>query len=192
MQNPTWNNNQVHDCCNIIVVQSCYFIIPWQHVLSCMNMAVDLSWWFQQRCSSMFVHQDMDSLFQHARTSLPLCSSQWALYIYISGVRSSGHRVKPNMAAMEALSYVGFSLPTRSFMYTCYVKIAQGDWNRRNSGPPCPPYLASLFAQSATGRSHSIYMYIYGAHWFKLASSTMFTPVNKLKQDVRFYVRSLN
>ena len=112
--------------------------------------------------------------------------------IYISGVRSSGHRLKPNMAAMEALSYVGFSLPTRSFMYTCYVKIAQGDWNRRNSGPPCPTYLASLFAQSATGRSHSIYMYIYGAHWFKLASSTMFTPVNKLKQDVRFYVRSLN
>ena len=22
---------------------------PWQHVLSCMNMAVDLSWWFQER-----------------------------------------------------------------------------------------------------------------------------------------------
>ena len=58
---------------------------------------------------------------------------QWALYI--SGVRSSGHRVKPNMAAMEALSYVGFSPPTRSFMFTCYVKTAQGDWNRRNSGP---------------------------------------------------------
>ena len=50
MQNPTWYNNQVHGSCNI-AVQSCYFIIPWQHVLSCMNMAVDLSWWFhfQQR-----------------------------------------------------------------------------------------------------------------------------------------------
>ena len=54
MQNPTWYNNQVHGCCNI-AVQSCYFIIPWQHVLSCMNNAVDLSWWFQ-RCSSLFVH----------------------------------------------------------------------------------------------------------------------------------------
>ena len=53
--------------------------------------------------------------------------SQWALYI--SGVRSSGHRVKPNMAAMEALSYVGFNPPTRSFMFTCYVKTGQGDWN---------------------------------------------------------------
>ena len=31
------------------------------------------------------------------------------LYIHISGVRFSGHRVKPNMAAMEAMSYVGFS-----------------------------------------------------------------------------------
>ena len=30
MQNPTWYNNQVHGCCNI-AVQSCYFIIPWQH-----------------------------------------------------------------------------------------------------------------------------------------------------------------
>ena len=39
-----------------IVVQSCYFIIPW-HVLSCMYMAVDLTWWFQQHCSSLFVHQ---------------------------------------------------------------------------------------------------------------------------------------
>ena len=69
MQNPTWYNNQIHGCCNI-AVQSCYFIILWQHVLSCMNMAVDLSWWFQQRCSSLFVHQAMNSLFQHARTSL--------------------------------------------------------------------------------------------------------------------------
>ena len=34
------------------------------------NMAVDLSWWFQQRCSSLFVHQATNSLFQHAWTSL--------------------------------------------------------------------------------------------------------------------------
>ena len=59
----------MHGCCNI-AVQSCYFIIPWPRVLSCMNMAVDLSWWFQQRCSSLFVHQAMNSLFQHAWTSL--------------------------------------------------------------------------------------------------------------------------
>ena len=68
--------------------------------------------------------------------------TQWALYI--SGVRSSGHRVKPNMAALEVQSYVGFSPPARSFMFTCYAKTAQEDWNRRNSGPPCPLYLASL------------------------------------------------
>ena len=66
-------SNQVHGCCNI-VVQSCYFIIPWQHVLSCMNMqAVDLSWWFQQRCSSLFVHQAMNNLFQHAWTDEQAC-----------------------------------------------------------------------------------------------------------------------
>ena len=70
MQNPTWYNNQVHGCCNI-AVQSWYFIIPWQHVLSCMNNAVDLSRWFQQRCSSLFV-QVMNSLFQHVWTSLSI------------------------------------------------------------------------------------------------------------------------
>ena len=70
MQNPTWYNNQVHGCYNI-AVQSCHFIIAWQHVLSWMNVAVDLSWWFQQRCSNLFVHQAMNSLFQHAWTSLP-------------------------------------------------------------------------------------------------------------------------
>ena len=71
MQNPTWYNNQVHGCCNI-AVQSCYFIIPWQHVLSCMNMAVDLSWWFQQRCSSLFVHVLMFRVFMY---SVPTCMS---------------------------------------------------------------------------------------------------------------------
>ena len=40
-------------------------------------------------------------------------------------VRSSGHQVKPNMAAMEALSYVGLSLPTRSFMFTRIVSLMQ-------------------------------------------------------------------
>ena len=30
---------RVHGCCNI-AVQFCYVIIPWQHVLSCMNNAV--------------------------------------------------------------------------------------------------------------------------------------------------------
>ena len=43
--------------------------------------------------------------YDHARTGCKFRFNQWAPYI--SGVRSSGHRVKPNMAAMEALSYVG-------------------------------------------------------------------------------------
>ena len=75
------------------------------------------------------------------------------------------HRVKPNMAANGALiGYVSLSLTTRSFMFSCHVKTAQVTWNRRNSGPPWPPCLASLFARSATRRSHYIYIYIYGAH----------------------------
>ena len=41
---------------------------------------------------------------------------------------------------MEALTYVSLSLPTRSFMFTRIVKIAQGDWNRRNLGPPSELY----------------------------------------------------
>ena len=83
---------------------------------------------------------------------------QWALYI--SAVRSSGHRVKPNMAANGGPNLRRLSLPTRSFIFTRIVKIAQGDWNRRNLEPPCPPYLASLFVRSVTGRSHSIYIYM--------------------------------
>ena len=47
--------------------------------------------------------------------------------IYISGVRSSGHRVKPNMAANGGPNLRRLSLPTRSFIFTCIVKIAQGD-----------------------------------------------------------------
>ena len=41
---------------------------------------------------------------------------------------------------MEALTYVCLSLPTRSFVFTCIVKIAQGDWNRRNLEPPSELY----------------------------------------------------
>ena len=37
---------------------------------ACMNMAVDLSWWRSNNCSSLFVHQAMNSLFQHAWTSM--------------------------------------------------------------------------------------------------------------------------
>ena len=58
--------------------------------------------------------------------------------------------MKPNMAANGGPNLRRLSLPTRSFMFTCIVKIA----------PPCPPYLASLFARSVTGRSHSIYIYM--------------------------------
>ena len=40
-----------------------------------------------------------------------------SIYIYIYGVRSSGHptgqKVQPNTADMEALSYVGFSPPAQ-------------------------------------------------------------------------------
>ena len=57
MQNPTWYNNQVNGCCNIAV-----WILLFRHSLTTcsMNMAVDFSWWFQQRCSSLFVHQAMN------------------------------------------------------------------------------------------------------------------------------------
>ena len=47
--------------------------------------------------------------------------------LYISGVRSSGHRVKPNMAVNGGPNLRRLSLPTRSFIFTRIVKIAQGD-----------------------------------------------------------------
>ena len=57
-------NNLVTSLFNLLIL-----IIPWEHVLPCMNMAVNLSC-FQQLCSSLFVHQAMNTLFQHAWTSL--------------------------------------------------------------------------------------------------------------------------
>ena len=60
------------------------------------------------------------------------------------------------------------SVPLRGHKkFTCYVKTAQGDGNQRNSGPPCPPYLAFCPVESVTGRSHS-HVYMYGAHWSKV------------------------
>ena len=79
-------------------------------------------------------------------------------------MRSSGYRVKPNMAVNGGPNLRRLSLLTRSFMFTRIVKIAQGDWNRRNLEPPYPPYLASLFARSGD-RKISLHIYIYGAHW---------------------------
>ena len=37
-----------------------------------------LSWWFQQRCSRLFVHQATNNLFQHAWTSLSTTMFNWA------------------------------------------------------------------------------------------------------------------
>ena len=90
MQNPTWYNNQVHGCS--IAVQSCHLIIPWQHVLSCMDMAVDLLWWFKQRCSRLFVHQAMNSLFQHRHVEAcqQHCSSSPAQPCIVQACMSSG------------------------------------------------------------------------------------------------------
>ena len=83
--------------------------------------------------------------------------------LYISGMlRSSGHRVKSTMVTNGALSYVRFSVPTRSFMFTCHGKTAQGAWNRRNLGLRWPQCLASDFYRSffnflsVTERSHLI------------------------------------
>ena len=53
-----------------------------------------------------------------------------SLYIYISGLGSSGDRVKPNMAASGGLSYV--SLPTRFIRVT---EMALGDYNYQNALP---------------------------------------------------------
>ena len=60
---PDLINNQVHGCCNI-AFQSCYFVIPWQHVLS---------WWFQQR--STFIKQWTVCSNMHEQARQQPCSS---------------------------------------------------------------------------------------------------------------------
>ena len=59
MQSPTWYNNQVHSCCNIAV--QFYHVWTWLLIYhDGSNNVVQI----------LFVHQAMNSLFQHAWTSL--------------------------------------------------------------------------------------------------------------------------
>ena len=51
-----------------MVVVTSRSILLFHHSLT--TCAVDLSWWFQQRCSNLFIHQVMNSLFQHIWTNL--------------------------------------------------------------------------------------------------------------------------
>ena len=94
MQNQTWYNNQVHGCCNI-AVQSFYFIIPWQHVLSCMyERRVHTSW--------TFVHQATNSLFQHAWTSLSTTLFKLASSTMLNHVQAG----QPNHVQAGQLNHV--------------------------------------------------------------------------------------
>ena len=67
-----------------------FVYIAWARVsrpgYTCKNITgIDLSWWFQQRCSSLFVHQAMNSLFpnMHEQACQQPCSS-WPVWTYSS------------------------------------------------------------------------------------------------------------
>ena len=70
----------------------------------------------QTSCGHLLCHDCLQTLLKYVSN----LASELYIYIYISGVRSSGHRVKPNIAVDGALSYV--SLGSGSFRFTCHVK----------------------------------------------------------------------
>ena len=77
--NGCWNRRKQYslieqDCSLLLSLFHCSILL-FSHslisnILSCMNNAVDLSWWFQQRCSSLSVQQATNNLFRHTWTSL--------------------------------------------------------------------------------------------------------------------------
>ena len=79
-------------------------------------MAVDLSWWFQQRCSSLFVHQAMNSLFQHVCLSLSTVKNQ--------AVRRVCHYCSCTLriCTCSSSSSFLFLLCPRSCMYLCKLQ----------------------------------------------------------------------
>ena len=87
-----------------------------------MNNAVDLSWWFQQRCSSLLVHQAVNSLFQHTRDGGAGGAGGGAkapppplfLWINFNKLRL--------LCTVHSLKYLNNILYTRS-KYTCIVRF---------------------------------------------------------------------
>ena len=104
-----------------------------------MNMAVDLSWWFQQRCSSLFVHQAINSLFQHAWTSLSTTLFKLAnstLFKLASSTMfklASSPMFKPVNRKIQAVRfYVCNRPPSSRFNGACTLLICQAFWQHLN------------------------------------------------------------
>ena len=121
----------------------------------------DLSWWFQQRCSSLFVYLAMNSLFQHAWTSLSITLFKLA-----------------SSTNVEAYQQHMFKLASSTMFKPVNNHVQAGQLNHVQA---CQQLCSSLSAQPCSSLSTTM---------FKLASSTMFTPVNRQKQAVRFYMCS--
>ena len=88
-------------------------------------------------------------------------------------MRSSGHptgqKVKPNMADMGALSYVGFSPPAQFLLQCKYERPRRETKTDVCQGLHWPPYLASLGDRKI---SLQIYMELTGISFNRSRSST--------------------
>ena len=71
-------------------------------------------------------------------------------YIYIK--REREFTVEPWVTSVSVS-------PTRSFVFTCHVKIAQWECGTETDVTSCPPCLASLFSRSVSWISHSMYIF---------------------------------
>ena len=96
-----------------------------------MDMAVDLSWWFQQRCSSLFVHQAMNSLVQHAWTSLSTTMFKLASSTMFKPVNNHVQAGQLNHVQACQQPCSGLSIGKyKMCVFTCVIQGCSGDWKR--------------------------------------------------------------
>ena len=125
----TWDEVQWRDCCSLHAVTSSvlyYSTHAWNNVtylfytikIQMVYYIEGFGAWKKKNKSADVIWRGFDAIC--------VCVSQWAPYIYIyiyiyiwSEIFQSptGQKVKPNMADMDALSYVGFSPPAQFLLY---------------------------------------------------------------------------
>ena len=101
--------------CSILSFHSFHY----HPLTTCMKMAVDLSWWFQQRSSNLLFHQAMNSLFQHAWTSLST-----TLFKLASSTMSKPVNSKNKLCVFTCAPNVNYlCLSIRLMIYFCWIKF---------------------------------------------------------------------
>ena len=157
MQNPTWYNNQVHGCCCNIAVQSCYFIIPWQHV--------------QYEHGCWFIMMVPTTLFKSVRSSshkqsVPTCMNKpvnntvqagQLNYVQACQQRCSSWPAQP----CSSLSTTLFKLASSTMFKIVNNHVQAGQLNHVQAcQQPCSSWPAQPCPSLSTGKKQAVRFYV--------------------------------